>query len=526
MRHRRQILLSAWLIAGLFVPGAEVLAQSGGQSRQINYIASELPAPEWPNRLAMADLNGNGREDLILPHWTENSGRQLLVFTQQADNRFPAQPSRIINIVPEIVAISFADLRPDPGAELLLFTGTAAFSLSSNIDGYSGNIRPLFDWPLIAAIPDRRVIEFLPPPTDINGNGHADLLLPGPEGYGVWHGGPDEQFTLAHRFTTVNEELDPADLPDTAGRFSTQIQFNRQDGLIVRINARPNSAFEEFLSDSRSDSNNLLLERSSWVPPAVLGNMTRTVGNDIVYLNIGNDIRGQINVLVQQSNGSFGERPDWQGPIDMTGDIQLQDINGDGLTDVMRLVEDGNDWTVYFYLNRGGQFDFDQPDQVMRFSGYDLQISVSDILGNGYPVLSVSYYTIPIVNAIRNTSIVRTQLLYGNNSNRAQYRFNTRPDFRLEESFSASSIRGLSSPIVMTADLNGNGRADALYLTANGTLAAKTIDDNLQFASKPFWQYVPQRTIIGFSVQDLNADGIPDILLYHSSTTTALVSSP
>ncbi|MEX2332644.1 MAG: VCBS repeat-containing protein [Pseudohongiella sp.] len=510
-------------MAGSSICATGVQAQEA--SRPLNYIASQIPAPEWPNQWVMADLDGDGREDLVLPQWSADTGRQLLVFLQQPNNRFPARPSSYIAILPEIVAVGFADLRPEPGVELLLFTGTAAFSLSSAIDGYSGNIRPLFEWPLIAAIPDRRVTEFLPPPTDINGDGHVDLLLPGPEGYGLFRGGPDEQFSQVHVFSTVNEELDPADLPDSAGRFSTQVEINRQDGLIVRINARPNSAFENFLGDTNSD-NNVLLDRSHWLPPAVLSAMTDADANDIVYLNIGNDIRGQLNVLAQQPDGHFNAQPDWQGPIDMEGDIQLLDINGDGLTDVMRIVEDGDNWDVFFHVNRGGHFAFDQPDQVMRFSGYDLQIGVSDIAGNGYPVLSVSYYTIPVVNAIRNTSVVRTQLLYGSNNNREQYRFNTRPDFSLEESFSASSIRGLSSPIYLNADLNGNGRMDALYLTAEGTLAARAIDDNLQFASEPFWQYVPERTIIGFSVQDLNADGIPDILLNHSNTSTVLVSSP
>ncbi len=516
--------LTVMLLAALTAPATPLQAQT--ESRQLNYIASEFPAPAWPNQLAMADLNGDGRNDLIVPQWTAGAGRQLLVYLQQDNNRFPAQPSSYIAIVPEVVAVSFADIRSEAGDELLLFTGTGAFSLSSAIDGYSGNIRPLLDWPLIAAIPDRQVIEFLPPPTDINGDGQVDMLLPGPEGYGVFLGGPDEQFTLVQRFSTVNEDLDPSALPDSAGRFSTEVRFNRQDGLVVSLEARPNSAFTDFLDDARSDDSSVLLARSLWRPPAVFANIHGADSNDIVFLNIGDDIRGQVNVLRQHADSRYGDSPDWQGPITMEGDIQLLDVNGDKLTDVMRVVEDANDWVVYFYLNRNGEFDFDQPDQVMRFSGYDVQINISDIAGNGYPVLSVSYYTIPVVNAIRNTSIVRTQLLYGNNGNRAQYRFNNRPDFRLEENFSASNIRGLSSPIMLDADLNGDGRIDALYLTDEGTLAAKTIDASLQFASVPFWQYVPQRTIIAFSVQDLNADAIPDLLLYHSNTITVLVSSP
>ena len=523
-RKQQAIVLALVALTAMLVPAAPTQAQPA--SRQLNFIASEFPAPDWPNQMAMADLNGDGRNDLIVPRWTVGTGRQLLVYLQQSNNRFPAQPSRYIAIVPEIVAVSFADIRPEAGEELLLLTGTGAFSLSSAIDGYSGNIRPLFDWPLIAAIPDRRVTEFLPPPTDINKDGHVDLLLPGTDGYGVFLGGPDEQFTLVQQFSTVNEDLDPADLPDSAGRFTTQVQFNRQDGLVVSLQARPNSAFADFLDDAHNDDSNLLLERSLWLPPAAFANINRADSSDIVFLNIGNDIRGQINVLTQQPGQHYNDFPDWQRPIDMEGDIYLQEINGDGLTDVMRVTEDGNDWDVYFYLNRGGDFDFDQPDQVMRFSGYDVQINITDITGSGYPELGVSYYTIPVVNAIRNTSIVRTQLLYGNNGEREQFRFNNRPDFRLEENFSPSNIRGLSSPIMLDTDLDGDGRIDALYLTDDGTLAARHIDANLQFASEPFWQYVPQRTIIAFSVQDLNADDTPDLLLYHSNTITVLVSSP
>lgn len=508
----------------LCISGMPLAAQS---PRQLNYIASQLPAAEWPEQWVMADLNGDGRQDLILPQWQEETGRQLLVFLQQENSRFPVQPSRFINILPEIVAITFADLRPDPGEELILFTGNGAFSLATAIDGYSGNVRPLIDWPLAAAIPDRRRTLVLPPPQDMDGDGHVDLLLPGIDGYGWFRGGDDEQFQLARQFSTINEELDPTQLPDTAGRFSTQIQINQRDGLIVRITARPNSAFEDFVDDNSEADRSVLLDSSHWMPPAAATSLSRAGASDIAFLNIGNDIRGQINILLQQDNGGFADQP-WQAAIDMEGDIQLLDINGDGLTDVMRTVNDSNDWDVYFYLNKGqpdqaGLFDFDSPDQVMRFSGYDLQLSVTDILGNGSPVLGVSYYTIPVVNAIRNTSIVRTQLLYNSQGGRV---FNTRPDFRLEESFSASSVRGLSSPIYLQADLSGNGRVDALYLTADGTLAAKTIDPNLQFASEPFWQYVPDRTIIGFAVEDINADGRPDIILYHSTTTTVLVSSP
>lgn len=502
----------------------------------LNYAATELPRPEWPQEIQMADMNGDGLLDLIVPLWSSDTGRQLHIYWQQADQRYPPQPSRVIDIRSEIVAVALADIRPEPGDELLLITGSTVFSLSSAMDGYSGNLRRLFDWPLSAAIPNAQITRFLPRPTDNNGDGFVDLLLPGADSYGWFTGAEDEQFTLSHQFSTVNTEVDESDLPPPAGRFATNISFNAQDGLLVDVQVRSGSLFEDFLqqaSNGNDADNRSLLEIDRWMPAAIMAPMSQAGAHDLVYLNIGNDLFGQVNIVTMSADGGFSAQPDWQAPVEMRGDFLLMDFNGDGLQDIVRVQEDGSNWSVSFFGNRGfgskessnesGPFDFNRADQVMRFSGYDLRLSAMPILGNT-PQLSVSYYTIPVVNAVRDASIVRTTLLFNRSS--GQGVFNSRPDFLLEESFSASTVRGLSSPIVFDADLNADGRRDALYLTPEGTLAAKTIDDNLRLAATPFWQHVPTRSITGFTVRDLNGDGRPDLILDHSNTVTVLVSAP
>jgi hypothetical protein len=251
--------------------------------------------------------------------------------------------------------------------------------------------------------------------------------------------------------------------------------------------------------------------------------MSSADSHDLIYLNIGNDIQGQINILNMNASGSFSGQPDWQAPVEMLGDFLLMDVNGDGLSDVVRLVEDGNSWTVSFFTNAGGSFNFAQADQVMRFSGYDLRVAVTPITG-GKPQLSISYYTIPVVAAIRDASIVRSLLLF-NHSASGPALFNNRPDFLLEETFSATTVRGLSSPIVLDADLDSDGRIDAIQVTPEGALVAKRINSSLQFEDQPFWQYVPTRGIARFRVMDMNNDGRPDLILDHSNTVTVLVSA-
>lgn len=520
MTHTPTAILAALHLL-VFSPLA--LAQPG-------FVSSETPAPEWPEEIHYADVDGDGLTDIIIPRYSPGAGRQLHIHQQLADHRFPMQPSRVVDIRPEIVAVAFADLRPEPGQELLLYTGSTVFSLSTAIPSYGGNIRRLFDWSFIAAVPDQRTIYFLPTPADLTGNGHPDLLVPGADGYALFEGAADEQFTRRHQFSTINPELDPSDLPAPAGRFSTEVSFNERDGLVIKANPRSASLFEDFLSDAGDVQDNTLLDTSRWMPPALLADMTAVGAQDIVFLNIGNDIRGQLNIWQRGtqggSPGEFSPRPTWQGPVDMEGDFHLLDLNGDGLSDVMRMVESSDTWDVHFYVNQGGHFNLDRPDQVMRFSGYNLRIEVTDILRNGKPQLSVTYYTIPVVNAIRNTSIIRTQLLYGSNNTSGDQLFSARPDFRLDESYSASAVLGFTIPAYLQADINGNGRADALYLTPEGTLAAKTISETLQFSAQPFWTYVPQRTVVGFDVLDMNSDGKPDLVLHHSNTTTVLVSTP
>ena len=75
-------------------------------------------------------------------------------------------------------------------------------------------------------------------------------------------------------------------------------------------------------------------------------------------------------------------------------------------------------------------------------------------------------------------------------------------------------------------DIDGDGTKDALYVTANGTLAAKKIDPQLQIAADPFWEYVSPRTVFEFDVLQLNSDAVPDLLLRHGTTTSLLVALP
>ncbi len=494
---------------------------------QNNYVAFELQRENNWDSLITEDVNGDGANDLVFSSYTEGIGRELHIHHQQADGTFASSPKRI-EIKTEIIAVGFADLRPAPGKELLLLSSNGIFSLSTAIQGYTGNIRQLLEWDLIAAIPDLQQLQFFNGVADLNGDGNVDLLLPGDKQYGYFAGLGDERFELVSLFTTVNENLRAAQRGSQESELTAQLSINPDKGVVIQLSASAPSPFRNFIEawDESSTEQSSLLRSEHWMPTAVLAELNQDELLDIVYLNVADDGLGQLNIHYQSIESGFASTPDWTGSLETSGDLQLVDMDNDGLLDLLRLSGDINERDARFYVNRDGEFDLHQPAQVMRFSGYDLRLDFINAESTNEPVLNVSYYTIPVVDAIRNASINRIQLLYGSDQAETGQLFNRRPDARLEESFSAANVRGLSEQMSLHYDVDGDGNRDALYITDNGTLAAKKIDAELRIADEPFWEYVSPRTVFEFEVIELNNDGNPDLLLRHGTTTTVLVAAP
>ena len=54
----------------------------------------------------------------------------------------------------------------------------------------------------------------------------------------------------------------------------------------------------------------------------------------------------------------------------------------------------------------------------------------------------------------------------------------------------------------------------------------RRIDRSLRIEDQPFWNWVPNRSLLGFTVRDLNGDNIPDLILRHGSSLSLLVARP
>jgi len=499
---------------------------------QANYVAFELESKNnWEQQLVLKDLNGDGRKDIVHADYQPGIGRELHIFHQQVDGSFANTPQRI-EVKTEIIAIAFADLRQQPGLELVLYSNAGVFSLSSVIEGYSGNIKQLVEWELIAAVPSLEHVHFMPDLQDINNDGEVDLLLPGDNIYGFFKGKGNETFELASTFSTSNENMQFGWQRQESTDLNTRISINAEEGVVIELSAGGDSYYDGFIEQWNADKDRKarqpksLLRTESWMFTAVLARLNADELVDIAYINIGPDGLGQLNIHFQSAETGFAEQANWTGSLNTSGDIRLVDMNNDQQLDLLRLDGEDNDTSAYLFRNENGRFDLDKPNQIMRFSGYDVQLNIIPITKGSSPLLNVSYYTIPVVDAVRNASINRSQLLYDSDNVETGQFFNKQPSSKLDESFSAANVRALSEQMSLHYDIDADGRNDALYITENGTLAAKHIATSLSIEEQAFWEYVSERNVFEFEVLHLNQDPQPDLLLRHGTATTILVASP
>jgi hypothetical protein len=498
---------------------------AGTAVAQSNYTAFELNrASNWDS-LATEDMNGDGLKDLVFSHFDQRSGREIHIHHQTSNGGFSALPQRI-EVKTEIIAVGFADLRSDPGTELLLFANAGVFSLSSMIEGYAENLKPLLEWELIATVPDLERVSFLLSNTDINNDGYVDLLLPGRDSYGVFIGGANETFQLLSQISTANEQSNSAIRRERG--ISTNLGISAEEGVSIKLSIETKTPYQDFIEqwDKSDEDIETLLRTENWMQNAVLSRLNDDDLLDILYLNVGSDGLGQLNIHYQNPSSGFNEVADWTGSIDVRGEVELADVNGDNLTDVIRVSSDGNDADARFYINEGGQFDLEKPSQIMRFSGYDVRLDFVKLTEDALPILSVNYYTIPVVGAIRNASLNRVQLLFDHNLEDPDQVFNRRPDASIEETFSAANVRGLSEQLSLRHDVDGDGRNDGLYITEDGYIAAKKMDSSLLIADEAFWEYVAPKSVFEFKIVKLNEDDLPDLILTHGNSSTVLVALP
>jgi VCBS repeat protein len=476
------------------------------------FTVSRIPLPEGIKTYWTARLDGDELEDLVVGGVKPGGERELAIHFQRPDGRFLAEPDRRIALKPDIVAFSFADVRPEPGEEILFFTATSCFSFSTASAEFSGNAKKLFNFDLLCDLPDPGELVEVRTARPAGG-GNPLLILPGPDGYGFFELVPGQEPAALRG----NLAGDPAPAQKRGGRrLSIVVGRDRQrdpfEGLVI----------SESPARAASDGSDPLLDVKRWLPAPALVDADGDGRPDV--LHIVREPGGRfLLVYARDGEGGIGA-PRRSGPFPGDGPLILADLDGDRAVDLIAGDPDGADHQVYrFFKSRGGSFDATKPDQVMKFSGYGVKASVVDVDGDGRPELVVSSYEVPVTEAVTGGRIRRGLFVHRRDPERV---FEPRPALKHEETFGARDVKGIALRIDLGADLLGRKLHDALLVDRDGALAAHHLGADLAIEGEPFWRFTPEKMILGFRPLELNGDGRSDIIIQHTGLLTVLVSRP
>ncbi len=489
----------------------------------LDFVSSEIDTGGNRQGYWAADLNGDSLKDILIATWSETNGREFLIYTQEANGKFTGSPWRRIEIKKDIVAFTLADVRPDPGSELLFFTGSACYSLSCAKEGYAGNLKKLFEWELIKSVPDKKKVDFIGELKDLNNDSFVDIILPGQKQYALFLGQSNEIFSKASILPAADVIINKSS--------RTRESFSITTGGVSAGGSDIYSDLMDHRLDSRPVNKNFfppILNFANWIPGISTGRFNADELDDFVYLDDAETEKlniKRLNLIYQPKTGELPSTPDWQANITINDDIRMMDVNGDNLTDLVTSKLKGLNTTLYIYLNRDGRFNFDTPDHVMKLTGIMSDFQAIDFNRDGYQELVINTYSASPVKAVASGSIERRLLIFaGQNSAEGVALFDRKPAFTYEENFNAGNFKSLTGERSFSGDIDGDGINDVVSIDSNGALAANRITHEFKFEAEPVLSFTPMHYISGTRLISLNQDNRTDIIVEHERGLSLIIS--
>ncbi|MCX5739647.1 MAG: VCBS repeat-containing protein [Proteobacteria bacterium] len=466
---------------------AACFAASGAfaEDTPLPFAVQTIPSAGRTVAAEIVDLDGDGRAELLAivfrGVWPDET-REIHVHYQNADGALPATPSWSAPLPEDAASYDLAPLDEKPGAELLLLVrdGIDVLSLAARTPQWRTLL--VASPPTVAVRPDERGLDRLRIARPELGKGR--LLVPG---------------------------LGEAWLLGAQGESLGQLRIGGRANYLVPPRPGPTLGENE-------------VELYFDVPTLHVADIDGDGKRDVVATN-----RHAIRIFRQRADGSFPRDPDrelalrlmsLEDQVRNSGSVRcdLRDFDGDGRADLLVSHASGGLTRAMnrtrIHLNRDGNFDLANPDQVFERQGGVVADELVDLDGDGRPEwlrVFMPFGLLQIAEVfVRRTVDVRAEIRRGREGGRFEEKPSIERSFSIPFDFETLRSRGFVP--TLARDWNGDGKLDLL-----GSADGKAIEiclggDDGNFARCEARQPLDTGGRIRFG--DLDGDGLSDFVLY------------